>query len=318
MTATEVVRRIGDLMTRLLQNGPRKLGALAVALVVWWFVASDTTTTAQRSLLVPIVVDGVTAEQVVVGLPQMAEVTVSGPTGRVDRLRPEGFEAVLDLSGVSGDFQAQVGVSPPQGIVLERVVPSEIIGIVENVASAEVPVVATMLGDLGPDQRGRVTVAPAVAQVRGRSAVVNGVMAVVVPLPVGAALGGSSLTIAGYAVDRNGLPLADVQVVPAAFTLSWGIEPVWSLRRVAVEVAPPTADGWALADAPADVAVFGAPATLATITAAVADVELPTGEVEEGRYTRPLTLRLPDGVVAAETLTATLSYTAPSSPPSPD
>jgi hypothetical protein len=316
VTATEGVRLIGDLMTRLLQNGPRKLGALAVALVVWLVVASDTTTTAQRSLLVPIVVDGVTAEQVVVGLPQMAEVTVSGPAGRIDRLRPEGFEAVLDLSGVSGNFQAQVGVSPPQGIVLERVVPSEIIGIVENVASAEVPVVAAMLGDLGPDQRGRVTVAPAVALVRGRSAVVNGVMAVVVPLPVGAALGGSSLTIAGYAVDRNGLPLADVQVEPAAFTLSWGIEPVWSLRRVPVQVAPPTAEGWSLAeDAPVDVAVFGAPATLATITAAVADVDLPTGEVEEGRYTRPLTLRLPDGVVAAETLTATLSYTAPSSPP---
>jgi YbbR domain-containing protein len=306
---------IGDLMARLLQNGPRKLGALAVALVVWLFVASDTTTTAQRSLLVPIVVEGVTAEQVVVGLPQVAEVTVSGPTGRIDRLRPEGFEAVVDLSGVSGNFQATVAVSPPQGIVLERVVPGEIIGIVENVARAEVPVVSALLGDLGSDQRGRVTVTPSVAEVRGRAAVVNGVMAVVVPLPVGVVLGGPSLTIAGYAVDRNGLPLADVQVEPAAFTLSWGIEPVWSLRRVPLEVTAPTEIGWALdADVPSDVAVLAPPTALATITAVTADVDLPTGELRDGRYTLPLSLRLPDDVVAAESPTATLTYTAPSPP----
>jgi hypothetical protein len=206
-------------------------------------------------------------------------------------------------------------VSPPQGILLERVVPGEIIGIVENVARTEVPVVSTVLGDLGPDQRSRVTVTPAVAQVRGRSAIVSGVMAVVVPLPVGAALGGSSLTIAGYAVDRNGLPLAGVQVEPAAFTLAWGIEPVWSMRRVPLEVAPPAVAGWALAAAPpSDVAVFGPPATFATLAAVTADVDLPTGEVQEGRYTRPLSLRLPDDVVAAEAPTVTLTYTAPSPP----
>jgi hypothetical protein len=245
----------------------------------------------------------------------VAEVTVSGPTGRIDRLRPEGFEAVLDLSGVSGDFQAPVAVSPPQGIVLERVVPGEIIGIVENVARAEVPVVSAMLGDLGSDQRGRVTVTPSVALVRGRAAVVTGVMAVVVPLPVGVALGSSSLTIAGYAVDRNGLPLADVQVEPAAFTLAWGIEPVWSQRRLPLRVVAPTEPGWAFAaDLPDDVAVLGRPATLATISAVTADVELPTGEPGDDRYTLPLSLRLPADVVAAESPTVTLTYTAPSPP----
>jgi YbbR domain-containing protein len=310
------VRLIGDLASRLLQNGPRKLGALAVALVVWLFVASDTTVTVQRSLLVPIVVEGVTSEQVVVGLPQVAEVTVSGPTSRIDRLRPEGFEAVLDLSDVSGDFQAPVAVSSPQGIEVERVVPGEVIGIVENVVHAEVPVVPAVLGDLGPDQRSRVTVTPSVARVRGRSAVVNGVMAVVVPLPVGAALGGSTAMTAGYAVDGNGLPLAGVQVEPVAFELAWGIEPVWSLRRVPLEVAPPTAAGWALADdPPLEVTVVGRPAALAALPAVTADVDLPTGEVLEGRYNRVLSLRLPDGVIAAETPTVDLTYAAPSPPP---
>jgi hypothetical protein len=309
------VRLIGDLMSRLLQNGPRKLGALAVALVVWMFVESDTTTTAQRSLLVPIVVEGVTSDQVVVGLPQVAEVTVSGPTARVDRLRPDVLEAVLDLTGVVGDFQVQVSVSPPQGIVLERVVPSDIIGLVESVARTEVPVVPALLGDLGADQRARVAVTPALAQVRGRSAVITGVMAVVVPLPVGSAIAGSSQVVAGYAVDRNGLPLAEVAVEPVLFTLEWGLEAVWALRRVPLELVPVTAGGWALeGDAPFEVALFGPPGTLATLTAVVADVDLPTGEVATGRYTRPLSLRLPVDVVAAETPTVVMTYNATAPP----
>jgi YbbR domain-containing protein len=309
------VRVIGDLVSRLLQNGPRKLGALAVALMVWMFVESDTTTTAQRSLLVPIVVEGVTSDQVVVGLPQVAEVTVSGPTTRVDRLRPDVLEAVLDLSGVTGDFQVQVSVAPPQGIVLERVVPSDIIGIVESVARAEVPVVPALLGDLGADQRARIAVTPALAQVRGRAAVVAGVMAVVVPLPVGSAIAGSSQVVAGYAVDRNGLPLAEVSVEPVLFTLEWGLEAVWALRRVPLDVVPVTASGWSIEGAaPFEVALFGPPATLATLTAVVADVDLPTDEVPAGRYTRPLNLRLPVDVVAAETPTVAMTYAAPPPP----
>jgi hypothetical protein len=143
-TAGAPMRLIGDLLNRLLQNAPRKLGALAVALVVWLFVASDTTTTAQRSLLVPIVVEGVSAEQVVVGLPAVR---------RGDRVRPHHPDRPAPAGGLRGRARPVGGVRRlpgrgvgrrrPQGIVLERVVPGEVIGIVENVATAEVPVVAT-------------------------------------------------------------------------------------------------------------------------------------------------------------------------------
>jgi hypothetical protein len=186
---------------------------------------------------------------------------------------------------------------------------------VESVARAEVPVVPALLGDPGADQRTRIAVTPALAQVRGRPAVIAGVMAVVVPLPVGSAIAGSSQVVAGYAVDRNGLPLAEVSVEPVLFTLEWGLEAVWALRRLPLELLPVTASGWSLeGDAPFEVAVFGPPGTLATLAALVADVDLPTDDVAPGRYTRPLNLRLPVDVVAAETPTVVMTYTAPSPP----
>ncbi len=307
---------IRDLVDRLVHHAPRKLAALAVALVVWLFVASDTTTTAERSVLVPIVVEGVSAEKVVVGLPEFAEVTVSGPATRIDRLRPESFEAVLDLSGLSGDFQVDVVVAPPQGIALERVTPGEVIGIVESVASASVPVVATVLGDMGPDRRARITVTPAVADVRGRAAIVDRVVAVVAALPVGDALSANARTVAGYAVDADGRPLAEVTVAPTTVSVAWAIEPVWVERRVPLTVAEVAADGWSQPiDPPTAIALLGPPSVVDALTSVVADVDLPTEEVATGRYTRPLRPRLAAGVVATETPSATLTYTA--APPLP-
>ncbi|MDA0699975.1 MAG: CdaR family protein [bacterium] len=309
------MRLIADLYGRLVQHLPRKLAALAIAFVVWLFVAVDTTTTAQRSLLVPIVVEGVSSEQVVVGLPQVAEITVSGPTSRIDRLRPESFEAVLDLAGLTGDFQRQVTVAPPQGIVLERVVPAEVIGIVETVTIATVPLVATVLGELGPDRRARITVTPARAQVRGRAAIVNQVVAVVAAVPVSDALSANASTVAGYAVGSDGRPLVDVVVEPSVVAVDWRLEPVWIEARVPFEVAAPPQAGWSLPEgAPTDVLLLGPPSLLADLASVAADVDLPTEVGESGRYTRPLRLRLPAGVDAVEAATVTLLYTAPTPP----
>ncbi len=308
-----------DLLQRLLiQNATRKLGALTVAIVVWLFIAMDTATIAQRSLLVPIVVEGISAEQVVVGLPQFAEVTVSAPTTRIDRLRPESFEAVIDVTGLSGDFQVQVAVAPPQGIVLERVVPSEVIGIVETVARAQVPVVASVLGEIGADLRTRVTVTPAEAEVRGRAAVVARVVAVVVPLPAADALAGSALSTPGFAVDAAGRPLPEVMIAPASFGLGWDLEAAWVERTLPLEVEGPPVGPWsAPSGAPSTISVVGPPSVFASLERIVADVDLPTGPVPSGRYTLPLRPRLPAGVVAAESATASLVFTAPTNPADP-
>ena len=302
--------QIASILRSLVNNAPRKLGALLLALLVWIVVATDNETIAQRSLLVPIVVDGISAEAVVVGLPQFAEVTISGPAARVDRLRPESFEAVLDLAGVAGDFQVQVVVAPPQGISLERVVPSEVIGIVEAVVRTRVPVIASLMGDLGEDRRGRLTVSPASAEVSGRAALVERAAAIAVPVPVASLEGSANLDAAGFVIDANGRPLPDVTIDVITFNLSWDLETVWLTRRLPLTVAALASDRWdALEGVPESVLVVGLASRVADLEVLVADVELPTGERPEGRYTVALRPRLPEAVVVAEPVTISARYT---------
>jgi YbbR domain-containing protein len=296
----------------LINNAPRKLGALLLAVLVWIVVTTDNETIAQRSLLVPIAVDGVSAEAVVVGLPQFAEVAISGPAARVDRLRPENIEAILDLTGVAGDFQVQVVVAPPQGISLERVVPNEVIGIVEAVVRTRVPVIASVMGELGPDLRGRLSVSPESAEVSGRAALVARAAAIAVPIPVSELERGNGLNAAGFVVDANGRPLPDVSIDVGAFSLSWDLEPVWLTKRLPLSLAPLASDRWDdLGGAPESVLVVGLASRVAELEVLVADVELPTGERDEGRYTLVLRPRLPEAVVIAEPVTLSARYTPP-------
>lgn len=304
--------RLRTAWRRLIGHAPRKLGALLLAAVTWLFVATDSDTIAQRSLLVPIVIEGVSAEAVVVGLPQLAEVTVSGPAARVDRLRPESFEAVLNLAGVGGDFQAQVVVAPPQGITLERVVPSEVIGIVEAVVRSRVPVIASVMGDLGDDRRERIRVTPDSAEVSGRAALVARAVAIAVPLPLVELERSQAISGAGFAIDAAGRPLTDVNIDVQSFNLSWQIDEIWLTKRVPVVVEALDQSNWdALENLPSSVLVAGLASRVIALVTLVADVELPTSERAAGRYNLVLRPRLPDGVVAAEPLTASARYTPP-------
>ncbi len=295
---------------RLVDHWPRKLGALAAAIFVWSIVATDATTTAQRSLLVPLLVQGLDSDRLAVGLPDLVEVTVSGASSRIDRLRPESFDAVLDLSDAVGAFQVEVSIAPPQGIVLERVAPSEVIGQLETVVVATVPVRVTVAGALGPDERLAATANPDAAQVRGRATVVADVVAVVVPVAAEDARTAIAATVVPYAVDATGRPVLDVAITPNRVAVTIAVEAVRVERRVPLAVAIPTAAGWSdLQDAPAELLVTGPASTLDGLAVVEAVVQLPTEIPAGGRYTRPLTLALPEGVFALEAPTAGVLYT---------
>ncbi|MDF1522732.1 MAG: hypothetical protein P1P87_07935 [Trueperaceae bacterium] len=294
---------------RLRHNWPSKVASLLVALFVWTVVATDETATAQRSLLVPLVVEGLEADRVAVGLPQFVEITVSGVNSRVDRLRPESFDAVLDLTSVVGAFQLDVAVAPPQGIRLERVTPSEVIGELEPVTSVEVPVRVSVAGALGPDERLVAEASPALARVRGRAAVVAQVAAVVAPVAAEQARTAASAEVAPFAVDATGRPVLDVAITPEQVTVALAVEAVRVERRLPLRVAPVTAAGWGQVEGvPADVRVTGSASAFATLDAIDATVDLPTDPPAPGRYTRPLELALPDGVFALEAPTASVRY----------
>jgi YbbR domain-containing protein len=139
------LQRHKRIVRSLSRHWPQKITALAIATFLWLFVSTEQITTSQRSFLVLLTVVGLSDNQLATGVPEFIEVSVSGESTRIDALRAENIETILDLSNVRQDFARPVRVSPPQGITLLRRNPSEVIGTVETRASRTIAVSSTFL-----------------------------------------------------------------------------------------------------------------------------------------------------------------------------
>jgi len=291
------------LLKRLAQNWPSKLGALLIAFVIWLFVTSSATTTTQRSLVLPLVIEGIDEDEAAVGLPEFVEVSVSGPSARIDRLRPDMLRATLDLTDIDGEFERPVVVQSPQEIRLLRVEPADVIGFVETESRRPVAVVPGVTGSLPDGRLLAVTVEPAQVTMIGRSQVLDNVARVVALAPVA---GGDADPLA---LDGSGVPVADVRFEPARVTVNVTQREALVSREVAVELTPPAAAGLVAVTLERNTArVAGPVAALATLERVQGTVQPPTGDVAPGRYTLPVRLDLPNGVVALDTVTAVLQF----------
>ena len=298
MTANEI-------WTRITYLWPRKLAAVAVAVLMWTFVSTSDTTVAQRSLLVPITVEGIAPDLVPIGVPEVAEVTLSGSGQRLDRLRPEGIEAVLDLSGLSGDFAAPVVVSPPQGVVLERVAPAEVLGILERVGTREVPVSVVHLGTPSPDVRVSSTSEPAQVVVRGRGARLDRVTQVVVAVDGQAGV----VEAAPFPADAAGRPVDEVTVEPSPVRVSTVHEAVLAEGEVPLRLLPVVVGGIeGVTPSHERVTVVASPSRLAALDELVAAAVLPTERPAAGRYTLAVNVAVPSGVRLLDQVTVDVTY----------
>lgn len=300
------IRRVGGM---LLHHWPQKLGALALALVMWMFVTTSSVTTTQRSLLVPLTVEGVDASQVAVGVPDVVEVNVSGPSNRIDRLRPDNLRATLDLTGLNGEFQASIAVQPPPGVRLTGTTPSDVIGFLETVTSRSLSVTPALTGEPPQDQVLDVTSDPPSVTLTGRSQLLQRVARVVAAAP---ARPGSS-DVRPVPLDASGVPVTDVKLSPDTVSLTVTARSALVTRTLPWTLNAPSAP--TLADATPDqreVTVAGPADVLATLGELQGTVDPPTGTPAPGRYTLPVRFDLPDGVVVLGAPTAVLRYTAPS------
>ncbi len=303
---------VRELWQRLTFRWPRKLAALALAIVMWAFVASSDETIGQRSMLVPITVEGIAADLVPIGIPEVAEVTVSGPLPRIDRLRPESVEAVLELSGRTGDFAAPVLVSPPQGVVLERVNPAEVLGILEPVATKQVPVTVVSLGPPPTDGRLSSVVEPEVVTVRGRRARLERVTQALVAVEQREQLS----TVAPFPADASGRPVEEVSVSPSTVTVVSRVEPLLTRREVPLRLVPLVIDHVGdVSPSHELVPVVGPPSVIESLGEVVGTITLPTERPPPGRYTLAVNVVTPPGVALLEEVTASVRFDGPHTVP---
>ncbi len=298
-----------NVLGRLLEHWPQKLAALGLAVLFWFFVSTDETVITQRSLLVPLTTLGVSASQVAVGVPDTVEVTVSGPGPRMDALRGENVDAVLDLRGAENAFQRSVNVFPPQGLTLVRVNPSEVIGFVETRGSKSVPVRVAYVaaegatGGAAPAENILVTplVSPSEVTVRGRTGTLEEVTAALAVVRDEGGVDGNSISAAPYAIDASGLPVEGVVLESAEVRVSLHRDPVLHTRTVPLTFTLPDASPLTIEESTlsrAEVTLAGPEALLNGVAEVTATVEPATLPTAPGGYTLPLTLALPEGVAA--------------------
>jgi YbbR domain-containing protein len=293
-------------------NWPQKLGTLLLAFVMWLFVTTSSVTTTQRSLLVPLAVEGVKQSQVAVGVPKVVEVNVSGPSSRIDRLSPDGISASLDLSGLSGEFQQQINAQPPRGIQLVSVSPSDVIGFLETVGNRSIALTPALSGSPPDNQVLSVTADPATVTLTGQEQLLQSVVRVTVVVPA------KEGRVQGYpfAVDNAGVPVANVKITPSTVTVQVSARSALVTKSVPIDLVPPSAANLQQATlSQPDVTLAGPPDVLAGLDSVKGTVQPPTGTVDPGRYTLPVRLELPEGVAAMSNPTAVLRYARPAATP---
>lgn len=291
------------LLQRLLRNWPSKLVSLLAAFVVWALVTSASTSITQRSFLLPLQVEGIDEGAVAVGVPEVVEVSVSGPSSRIDRLRADQLRATIDLSDATQNFERQIQVQAPGEIRLLHVNPEGVIGFLEQVARHDITVEVALLGTAPAGTELTGAAQPQRVTVSGRSQVLSQVTRAVAVAP---ARGGE---VELLALDARGQPVTGVTFEPSSVTVTFTSTSVLRTKEVPLVFSPPqTPDLISVSLSSETVTVAGSPAALEALTGVAGTVEPPTVENATGRYTLPVRLTLPSGVVAVSTPTATLQY----------
>ena len=303
------VQLVLGLLRQLVSNWPLKLAAVIISALLWVFVSNSTVTVTQRSLLVPITVQGMSGNQVATGIPEVVEVTVSGSDTRVDRLRPESFDAIIDLSGLNGRFEESIQVAGPADVNLLRVSPSDVIGVVESVTTRRVPVTVVLRG---PHPDGRVLstqVEPEGVLVRGRSAVLDQVAWAVAQVAADV----TTTEVPVYASDAQGLPVPGVTVQPETVTVTLASEEVLVSRSIPVVLAQPQVSGLlvTVVSTTETVELVGPRDLLSDLETVAGTVSLTTQNIQPGDYTLPVVLNLPAGVVALQDPTVQVRLESP-------
>lgn len=289
---------------RLARNWPTKLAAVGIAFLLWLFVTNSNTTTSQRGILLPLVVEGVAEDQVAVGLPSTVAVSVSGPSSRINRLTQEMLRATLDLNEVSGAFEQPITVQAPQEIEVESVEPALVIGFLESITSSSLAVQVALAGQRPQSALLDATASPATVTLTGRGQVLDTVQRAVAIAP---ATGGGPAPV--VVLDADGVPVAGVTVEPATVTVAVTTREALVTQEVDLRFEAPSGPGLVSAGLSSQTAVVaGTEAALEDLRTVTATVDAPTAGVDPGRYTLPVRLDLPEGVVALTTPTATLQY----------
>jgi YbbR domain-containing protein len=290
----------------IFRRWPLKLGALFLAAFMWFFVTLNDASISQRTdLVIPVIVEGLSENQIPSGVPEYVNLVVSGPSNRVDRLTEQNFSAILDLSDVSGSFSKQIDVVVPPGIILDNVRPNEAIGVVELRTSRTMPVTIAYRGQLPTDVTLHGVAEPATVTLTGRASVLEQVAVVLATVSPNQAETTTNL----IALNAEGRPVADISYSPSTVTITVESFEVLHTKLVDLTVEQPDVSPYELVSFEVQrdaVRLAGPYSALNELERVTGTVELDTTQLASGEYTLNVQLELPNGVAALETVEVAL------------
>ncbi len=270
-----------EVWARLVHNWPAKLLTFLIAFVLWYQLRENEPVV-DRTFVRELQVIGLGEDRVAVGLPEAVLVRVRGTARRVETLSPNAVVPFIDLSRVEGEtFDQRIQIQLPPGIQVVDIVPDRLIGSIEPLGEALLPVEVFSPGvglRFSPNQ----------VRARGPDREVQRAVAA-----IGLELRGEN-EVTLYAVDAAGRPVPGLVLEPGTARIT-ARAPLLVERAVPLRLEPPPA-GLRLVEArlPTEVTVVGPPEALDGLEFVPARAEW-----REGSYVAPLALELPDGVRAS-------------------
>ncbi len=207
---------------RLTSDLPLKIGAVLLAGLLWYAATEDRRATVTRTLELPLVVQGLSAQRAVSDLPQSVKATVRGPRATLETLEIKDLEATIDVTRTAeGYFSEDVRLTAPEGLSKIALQPNRVSGSLELLVTRGVAVrVASLESRLpGSLDLTPVRLEPRNVKASGRRVSVERVMfalGVATRLPAK----GAALEVRLTAVDERGEPVEGVTLEPGLVKLS--------------------------------------------------------------------------------------------------
>jgi YbbR domain-containing protein len=111
-------RLISPRTWRVWHNFPQKIGALVVAVLLWFAATTDRRANITRNLEVPIEVIGLGNDRILTDLPKTTKLELQGARARVETLEGKDVAASLDVTDLEdGFFTHPLKITLPDGVV---------------------------------------------------------------------------------------------------------------------------------------------------------------------------------------------------------
>ena len=139
------------LLEQLLENWLAKLGALLIAVALWFAATAERRTTATRGLEIPLEVRGLNKNRIIRDLPKTIRLQIQGARGELEQIQGNNLEASININNrPDGFFSSDVRVDAPSNLKILSYEPRRISATLKSVVKQSVLVRIASLDNTAP------------------------------------------------------------------------------------------------------------------------------------------------------------------------